>query len=83
MTTIFDPVRFSAVSMDVLACGRATAQALVARQQSRLGHLLAAAMRDSRFYRDHLHGMQPGNTPLARLPSVSRHELDGRVLMTG
>ena len=78
MTTIFDAVRFSAVSMDVLACGRATAQALVARQQSRLRHLLVAAMRDSRFYRDHLHGMQPGNTPLARLPSVSRHDLMDR-----
>jgi len=75
MTTIFDPVRFSAVSMDVLACGRATPQALLDRQQSRLGHLLAAAMRDSRFYRDHLHGMQTDNTPLARLPPVSRHAL--------
>jgi len=78
MTTIFDAVRFSAVSMDVLTCGRATPQALVARQQSRLRHLLVAAMRDPRFYRDHLHGMQPGNTPLARLPSVSRHDLMDR-----
>jgi phenylacetate-CoA ligase len=77
MPTIFDPVRFSAVSIDVLACGRANVQALIARQQSRLDRLLATAVRDSRFYRDHLHGMWPGVT-LAELPRVSRQELMDR-----
>jgi len=75
MPTIFDPVRFGAVSMDILACAQANAQALIARQQSRLSRLLALAMRDSGFYRDHLHGVQPGLTALAELPCVSRCEL--------
>lgn len=78
MTTIFDPLRFSAISMDVLACARVTAQALAARQQSRLATLLAVAMRDSRFYREHLHGKNAGITPLSDLPPVSRHELMDR-----
>ena len=75
MTTIFDPLRFSAVSMDVLACARVSVQALASRQQARLANLLTSAMRDSRFYRDHLRGIQPGSTPLGELPAVSRHAL--------
>ncbi|WP_296490245.1 AMP-binding protein [Rhodoferax sp.] len=78
MTTIFDPVRFSAVSMDVMACGRATAQALTDRQHSRLDLLLAATMRDSGFYRDHLQGMRPRGAPLAALPVVTRRQLMDR-----
>lgn len=78
MTTIFDPLRFSAVSMDVLACARGTAQAIAARQQSRLTSLLAVAMRDSRFYREHLHGTKPDTAALGDLPPVSRQALMDR-----
>jgi phenylacetate-coenzyme A ligase PaaK-like adenylate-forming protein len=78
MTTIFDPLRFSAVSMDVLTCARGTAQAVAARQQSRLVSLMGAAMRDSRFYRAHLHGTNPGTAALADLPPVSRQALMDR-----
>lgn len=72
---IFDRLHFSALSVDVLASGRATAQSLVHRQQSRLSMLLAAAQQDSRFYREHLRGTVPGITPLNELPTVSRQTL--------
>ncbi len=76
--SIFDPLRFSSVSMDVLACGRAIAQALAAVQKARLDTLLEAARRNSRFYREHLRAAMPGTTPLIRLPTVSRTELMDR-----
>ena len=76
--SIFDPPRFSSVSMDVLACGRATVQELAAVQNKRLGVLIEAAQRDSRFYRKHLHVATPEMTPLSSLPAVSRTELMGR-----
>ncbi|MDD2879229.1 MAG: phenylacetate--CoA ligase family protein [Rhodoferax sp.] len=75
MMPIFDLLRFSSVSMDVLAYGHATAQTLAARQKSRLDTLLDVARRDSRFYREHLRGATTGNTPLSCLPPVSRREL--------
>ncbi len=78
MTSIFDPLRFSAVSMDVLACQGGNAQAIAARQQSRLTSLLTSAQRDSPFYREHLHGIQPGRTALSELPTVTRHALMAR-----
>ncbi|PKO62401.1 MAG: CoF synthetase [Betaproteobacteria bacterium HGW-Betaproteobacteria-18] len=78
MTPIFDPLRFSAVSMDVLACARGSAQAIAARQQSRLASLLGVAMRDSRFYREQLQGTKPGITALSDLPTVSRQALMDR-----
>ncbi|HSO44176.1 MAG TPA: phenylacetate--CoA ligase family protein, partial [Rhodoferax sp.] len=78
MSTIFDPLRFSAVSMDVLTCARGTAQAIAARQQSRLVSLLGSAMRDSRFYREHLHGTKPDTAALPDLPPVSRQALMDR-----
>lgn len=78
MTTIFDPLHFSAVSMDVLTCARGTAQAIAARQQSRLVSLLGSAMRGSRFYRDHLHGTKPDTAALADLQPVSRQALMNR-----
>ncbi|MDD2919073.1 phenylacetate--CoA ligase family protein [Rhodoferax sp.] len=78
MTTIFDPLHFSAVSMDVLTCAQGTAQAIAARQQSRLVSLLGSAMRDSRFYREHLHGTKPDTAALGVLPPVSRQALMDR-----
>lgn len=78
MLPIFDPFRFSSVSLDVLACGHATAQALATRQKWRLDTLLDTALRESRFYSEHLHTATPGRTPLASLPPVSRRELMDR-----
>jgi phenylacetate-coenzyme A ligase PaaK-like adenylate-forming protein len=75
MTPIFDPMHFSAVTLDVLACTRASAPVLAARQSERLCALLSAAMCDSRFYTKHLRGVQPGLTPLRALPTVTRQTL--------
>ncbi len=72
---VFDPLRFSVVSVEVMASGRATAQALALRQRSRLSMLVAAAQYESPFYREHLRGIVPGITPLNALPSVSRQVL--------
>lgn len=75
---VFDPLRFSAVSLEVMASGRATVQAIAHRQQARLSMLVAAAQQDSPFYREHLRGVVPGITPLDALPSVSRQALMDR-----
>lgn len=73
--SIFDPMHFSSVWMAVLSSGRASTPALAHLQHTRLASLLDAAMRGSRFYREHLRGAMPGVTPLGDLPSVSRPEL--------
>jgi phenylacetate-CoA ligase len=78
MTTVFDPLRLGAVSLDVLACSHASAEALAVRQKSRLTALLSAAVRGSALYRERLQGMEPGATALAALPVLSRAELMGR-----
>ena len=78
MASVFDPLRWGAVALDVLASGRATPAALAARQQSRLARLLEAAGRGSRFYRERLQGLAPGATPLSALPMVCRAELMAR-----
>lgn len=75
MAPIFDPLRFSAVTLDVLACTRTSEQAQADRQRERLGALMASAMRSSRFYQHHLRGMEPGVTPLGALPPVTRRDL--------
>ncbi len=75
MMPVFDPLRFSSMSLDVLAGGRTSAGDLEERQQSRLCMLLAAAQQDSKFYREHLKGVVPGLSPLSTLPPVSRHAL--------
>ena len=43
MTTVFDPLRMSAVSLDVMAVNRDSAQGVARRQQARLALLLDAA----------------------------------------
>lgn len=79
MMPIFDPLRFSAVSLDVLACGKVSEQTLATRQRDRLQSLLTVAMRDSRFYQQHYAGIlrdtAPASTPLDALPPVSRQAL--------
>jgi hypothetical protein len=75
MTTVFDPLHLGAVSLDVLACGHASTEALAVRQKSRLTALLSAAVRGSALYRERLQGMELGATALAALPVMSRPEL--------
>jgi phenylacetate-coenzyme A ligase PaaK-like adenylate-forming protein len=75
MTSVFDPLRLGAVALDVLACGHAAPDALIARQKSRLAKLLAAAVRGSGVYRERLRGIPLDTAPLSALPSVSRTEL--------
>lgn len=78
MTSVFDPLRLGAVALDVLASGRATPDALAARQKARLTQLLNAAVRGSRLYRERLHGKTPGTTLLSALPVVPKSELMAR-----
>ncbi|WP_296443102.1 phenylacetate--CoA ligase family protein [Rhodoferax sp. UBA5149] len=78
MISVFDPLRLGAVALDVLACGRATPDALAARQKVRLVKLLEVATRKSPVYRERLQGKTPGTTPLCALPMVSRNELMAR-----
>ena len=74
MAPVFDPLRLSAVSLDVLTAGRATPGAIAVRQKARLSRVLAAALRGSALYRERLKGLGPA-TPLAALPVVTRGEL--------
>ncbi len=76
MSPVFDPMRLSAVSLDVLAASRGNADAIAQRQQVRLQRLVQAAQRDSVFYAQHLQAVMAG-APLAQLPMVTRGELMG------
>jgi hypothetical protein len=78
MTPVIDLLRFSAVSMDLLASARLSPQALAARQRDRLNQLLASTLRESRFYREHLRGSTPGTVSLSGLPPVTRQALMDR-----
>ena len=77
MIPVFDPFRFASVSLDVLAAARGARAAVTARQRMRLQEVLASAMRDSSFYREHLAGLGP-DTPLRDLPAVTRAALMAR-----
>jgi len=74
MVPVFDPLRLSAVSLDVLSAGRATPGAIAVRQKTRLASVIGAALDGSVFYREHLRGATRA-TPLAALPVVTRGEL--------
>ena len=75
MGLVFDPLRFSAASLDVLASGHASPEALAARQRARLDRLLTRAVRDSPFYRSHLRASRPDAGALSALPPVERQAL--------
>ena len=77
MAPVFDPLRLSAVSLDVLTAGRATPGAIAVRQKARLSRVLAAALRGSALYRERLKGLGPA-TPLAALPVVEQQALRAR-----
>lgn len=78
MSSVFDPLRLGAVAMDVLSSGRASAQALASRQQTRLSALLTAAQRRSPLYHERLRGMPVQTAALCKVPTVSRAELMAR-----
>ena len=77
MSTVFDPLRMGAVSLDMLVCGRASQPDLEGRQHARLRALLAAAVRGSGIYRERLKGKVPEMLRLRDLPLVSKRELMG------
>lgn len=78
MIGVFDPLRLSAVALDVMVSGRASPDALASRQNGRLANLIEVAVRNSRFYREHLHGKVHSKPVLGSLPSVTKTELMAR-----
>lgn len=75
LNPLWDPVRWAPLVWDVWLATTTVASALAARRGQRLRELLAHAVRGSAFYRRHLAGCSPGDTPLAALPVVTRSQL--------
>ena len=75
MSPVFDLLRLSSVSMDVMAAQRGTAQGIAQRQQVRLSQVLSAALRDSRLYQELMPRGTDARTPLDQLPVVTRGQL--------
>lgn len=75
MSPVFDLLRLSSVSMDVMAAQRGTAQGIAQRQQVRLSQVLWAALRDSRLYQELMPRGTDARTPLDQLPVVTRGQL--------
>ncbi|MDY0107985.1 MAG: phenylacetate--CoA ligase family protein [Giesbergeria sp.] len=75
MSPVFDLLRLSSVSMDVIAAQRGTRQGIAQRQQVRLAQVLGSALRESRFYQDLLPGGTSAHTPLDQWPVVTRGQL--------
>jgi len=71
----FDPLRSSAVSLDVIAVSRSRAAAVRERQKTRLAALLEAAAAGSTLYRKRLARAAPGATPLADIAPTGKREL--------
>ena len=75
---VFDPLRLTAVSLDVQAVQRLGAAGIRARQASRLRALVRAAQQRSRLYRESLPAVLPeseGQIELAALPVVHKKQL--------
>lgn len=75
MSAVFDPVRLSAVCMDVAAAQRGTPEGIAQRQQTRLAALIEATLRGSRLYRALWPAGTSARTPLQQLPPVGRAQL--------
>ena len=75
MNAVFDPVRLSAVCMDVAAAQRGTPEGIAQRQQTRLAALIEATLRGSRLYRALWPAGASAHTPLQALPPVERRQL--------
>ncbi|RCX11692.1 phenylacetate-coenzyme A ligase PaaK-like adenylate-forming protein [Extensimonas vulgaris] len=78
MHTLLDLVSLSAVALDLLVAQQGPPQGIAARQRRRLQRLLDAALRGSRFYRNHWPAGTRADTPLAALPMVTRGQLMAR-----
>ncbi len=72
---MFDPVRLTAVALDILASGNLTAAALAVRQQARLANLVRAARQGSRFYRARLARNTTAMVPLSEVAPITRADL--------
>ncbi|MDP2000394.1 MAG: phenylacetate--CoA ligase family protein [Rhodoferax sp.] len=77
MTPLFDPLFFSAVALDVLACARFSPEAIEVRQRFRLAKLVGAAARGSLLYSERL-PKSPELLPLRALPIIDKRELMDR-----
>lgn len=75
MSRVFDPLRLSAVSLDVMAVNRGTPADVEARQRRRLQRVVEAALRGSRLYRQLFPAGATSATPLQSLPPVTRASL--------
>lgn len=75
MSAVFDPMRLSSVSMDIVAAQRGTPQGIAERQKTRLAALLEATLRGSSLYRALWPAGTTSHTPLQALPPVSRQQL--------
>jgi phenylacetate-coenzyme A ligase PaaK-like adenylate-forming protein len=78
MSRVFDPLRLSAVSLDIMAVNRGAPSEVAGRQSRRLAHVLDAALRGSRLYRELLPAGTTSATPLHALPVVTRGMLMAR-----
>jgi phenylacetate-CoA ligase len=77
VSTVFDPLLFGSVGLEVLTAAQQSPQRLAALQAERLARLLQSARR-SAFYRRVLHGRDPAGVRLDELPVVSKPELMDR-----
>lgn len=75
MSTVFDPMRLSTVSMDLMAVNRGTAATIAQRQQTRLAELIDFTAHKSRLYQAFWPRNTTRSTPLHELPFVTRQQL--------
>ena len=75
MTPVFDLLRLSLISMDVVAAQRSGRVGIAQRQRNRLAQMLDNALRGSRFYQEHLGTRASASTQLQDLPVVTRGQL--------
>ena len=75
MNVLFDPIRLSTMSLDVVEAGRDTPQGIAQRQKTRLAALLESTLRGSRLYRALWPRDTTSHTPLQQLPVVTRGQL--------
>jgi phenylacetate-coenzyme A ligase PaaK-like adenylate-forming protein len=78
MTAIANHALLGATALDVLAAGRATPQAILARQQTRLSSLLYTLAQGSTLYAHHLRDYLDPSVQLRSLPVVHKAELMAR-----
>jgi phenylacetate-coenzyme A ligase PaaK-like adenylate-forming protein len=71
--TVFDPLRTASVAMDIMAVGVSGADAVAARQRSRLARLREVAVERSAFYGRQHRGL--AKAPLHELPVVRKADL--------